>query len=84
MEEESSILLDVVKSNGYEKSGYGYKKITEENTHWITLFGSGGAQLYAYFTEDPDMNDAYNTQVLNKVSPEELQTLINVLVSNNL
>lgn len=73
----------VVLSNGYEKKDYGYKKVTENNTHWITLFGEGKFQMYAYCTDDSEMDKVYDTGVIDKASELELQTLIKVLVANH-
>jgi hypothetical protein len=30
--------VDVITSMGYKKESYGYKRVTDNNTHWITLF----------------------------------------------
>jgi len=76
-------LLGVVLSSGYEKKDYGYKKVTENNTHWITLFGEGEFQMYAYYSEDTEMEKVYDTGVIDKASSVELQTLIRVLVENH-
>ena len=76
-------LKDVILSNGYVKKDYGYRKVTENNTHWITLFGEGEFQMYAYFTEDIGMEKVYDTGVIDIASPDELETLIKVLVSNH-
>lgn len=78
-------LIDIVLNNGYIKHEYGYKKITEDNTHWITFFNKNkDIQMYAYGTEDEDMIDLYNTQILKDISEGELKTFIKVLVNNNL
>jgi hypothetical protein len=73
-------LEGVVLSNGYNKQGYGYRKIMENNTHWITLFTSGGFQMYAYYTNDEEMEKIYDTGVVEKITPKELEVLISVLV----
>ena len=74
-------VLTIIDSNGYTEQGYGYKKVTEENTHWITLFDDK-LQMYAYFTEDEDFDTIYDTGIV-KVSAEELNILIKVLNSNH-
>ena len=76
-------LKDVILSNGYVKKDYGYRKVTENNTHWITLFGEGEFQMYAYYTEGIGMEKVYDTGVIDIASPDELETLIKVLVSNH-
>ena len=76
-------LKGVILSNGYVKKDYGYRKVTENNTHWITLFGEGEFQMYAYYTEDIGMEKVYDTGVIDIASPAELETLIKVLVSNH-
>jgi len=74
--------VDIITSNGYKKQGYGYKKVTDDNTHWITLYGDL-IQMYAYFTEDEEREKVYDTGMV-KVSNNELETLINVLVNNHI
>jgi len=73
-------LEGVVLSNGYNKQGYGYRKTMGNNTHWITLFISGGFQMYAYYTDDEEMEKIYDTGVVEKITPKELEVLIRVLV----
>ncbi len=68
--------------NGYIKKDYGYVKLTEENTHWITLFKSERLQMYAYFTEDEDFDKIYDTGILD-ISSEKLRTLIQIFNSNH-
>jgi hypothetical protein len=75
--------VDIITSNGYEKERNGYKRVTENNTHWITLFSDNSLQMYAYFTEDSDREKEYDTGIVN-VSGDELETLIKILVSNHL
>ena len=79
-EPKQETLEGVVLSNGYNKQGYGYRKIMENNTHWITLFTSGGFQMYAYYTDDEEMEKIYDTGVVEKITPKELEVLIRVLV----
>lgn len=74
--------VDIITSNGYKEEGYGYKKVTENNTHWITLFDNDSLQMYAYFTEDSECEKEYDTGIVN-VSSDELEILIKVLVSNH-
>lgn len=76
-------LLNVVLSNEYEKKGYGFKKETENVTHWITLFGDGQFQMYAYNTGDPDLEKVYDTGVINS-SEKQLQMFIDVLLKNHI
>jgi hypothetical protein len=78
---DANNVLGVIISNGYIQEGYGYKKVTEENTHWITLFGDN-LQMYAYFTEDNECEKIYDTGII-EVSVDELQTLIRVLNHNH-
>jgi hypothetical protein len=79
-ETKQETLEGVVLSNGYNKQGYGYRKIMGNNTHWITLFISGGFQMYAYYTDDEEMEKIYDTGVVEKITPKELEVLIRVLV----
>jgi hypothetical protein len=79
-EPKEETLEGVVLSNGYNKQGYGYRKIMGNNTHWITLFISGGFQMYAYYTDDEEMEKIYDTGVVEKITPKELEVLISVLV----
>lgn len=72
----------VIVSNGYIQKGYRYKKVTKNNTHWITLFIDKSLQMYAYFSEDPELEKIYDTGII-EVSKEELETLINILIKNH-
>ena len=74
--------VDVITSMGYKKEGYGYKRVTDNNTHWITLFDDV-LQMYSYYTEYPEGEKEYDTGMV-KVSNNELRTLINVLVNNHI
>lgn len=75
--------IKIATSNDYVKEGYGYKKITKDNTHWITFFEKDNTlQMYAYFTEDNEFEKIYDTGII-KVSEQELQTLINILNTNH-
>lgn len=75
--------IQVLRSNGYVKKDYGYFKITENNTHWVTLLSENCLQLYAYFTEDSEMEDVYNTKTLQYLTVEELQTLISIFLKSH-
>jgi len=74
---------EIILKNGYVKEGYGYKKLSNENTHWITLFGppsledSKQLQMYAYFSEDESFEKVYDTGIII-VDKEQLNTLINI------
>lgn len=73
-------LLEVVNLNGYTKHFYGYRKITNKHTHWITFF-SESIQMYGYSTDDEDMDKVYDTGMI-KVDNSQLQLLINVWLFN--
>ena len=71
----------ILENAGYIGEGYGYSKQTDngiKTTHWVTLFGTGGLQMYAYNTHDPEMEKVYDTGFIN-CTPEQLQALITVL-----
>lgn len=74
-------IKNIILSNGYIKEGFGYKRITVENTHWITLFDNC-LQIYAYFTEDEECNKIYDTGIVS-ISGPELQIFIKVLTFNH-
>ncbi len=78
---DANNVLCVIVSNGYVQDGYGYKKVTAENTHWIILFGDN-LQMYAYFTEDRECEKIYDTGII-EVSVEEMEVLIKVLNHNH-
>lgn len=78
---DANNMLEAIVSNGYVQVGYGYKKVTEENTHWITLFDNN-LQMYAYFTEDSEFDKIYDTGII-EVSVDELKTLIKILNYNH-
>lgn len=73
--------INIALSNGYVKKGYGYTKVTKENTHWITFFDNS-LQMYAYFSEDEDFDKIYDTGIV-KVSDSELETLIKIFTKNH-
>jgi len=77
-----NMLEQVVLNSGYEKKDYGYFKVTENNTHWITLFSDKFFQMYAYYTNDPELEKVYDTGNI-LTAPEELQLLINIFQSNH-
>jgi hypothetical protein len=78
---ETASLIDALLNNGYLKEGYGYKKVTENNTHWVSLF-EDCLQMYAYFTEDEELDKVYDTGNV-KVSEAELHILIKVFNHNH-
>lgn len=68
----------ILKKFGYTKFGYGYKRLSKEHTHWVTLFESGSLQMYCYFTEgDDEMGKAYDTGIINPTE-QQFETLIEV------
>lgn len=61
---------------GYKPKGYGYTRISDIVTHWITFFENNQVQLYGYFTQgDGDFESVYDTGVIS-VTPEQLISLI--------
>jgi hypothetical protein len=79
---ENEYLLPIVLKAGYVKSGFGYKKQTEENTHWITLFENGKIQMYAFFSEDEECDKIYDTGII-EIFSDYLQVFIEVLIRNH-
>ena len=79
-------LIKVLEANNYVKHGYGFKRETESNVHWATVFSDGKVQLYSYFDPEDASNDEknYDTGQLSGLTPEVLQVLITTLVSNHL
>lgn len=75
-------LIAIAERNGYEQCNRGYKKKTEDNTHWITFFNGDELQMYAYFTLDEECEKIYDTGII-QVSKSELQTLIEILNNNH-
>jgi hypothetical protein len=73
-------LLGLVDLNGYTKNFYGYRKITNEYTYWITFF-TETIQMYGYRTDDEDMGKVYDTGMV-KVDNRQLQHLIDVWLLN--
>lgn len=76
-------LIEIITSHGYKKEEYGYKKVSVNYTHWITLFGEGEMQMYAYCTDDEDLEKVYDTGILDVVMRSELTVLINVFHYNH-
>lgn len=71
-------LYSKLLSLGYFPKGYGYFKEKDGICHWVTLFESGSLQMYAYESSDPEMEDVYNTQILENVTAEELEVMAKV------
>ena len=73
-------LLGIVDLNGYTKHFYGYRKVTEAHTHWITIFEKT-MQMYGYENDDADMEKVYDTGIIN-IGNRQLQHFINVWLLN--
>lgn len=76
-------MITHILANGYTAKGAGYTKTTEAHdckiVHWVTLFGIGKVQLYAYYEGDDDTdNYVYNTGVVT-MNLAQLGVFINVL-----
>lgn len=78
-----SKFLKTVLSSGYKKRGYGYKKVTENVTHWITLFENNSFQMYAYENEDVRMENVYSTGIIKNADIFTFQKFIDLLTSNH-
>lgn len=76
--------VSVVLANGYEKKWDGYRKVTKNNTHWITFYilDADEFKMYAYDSKDSEVEKIYDTGII-KTSESELQTLINILLINH-
>ena len=73
-------LLGIVDLNGYTKHFYGYRKITESHTHWITIFEKT-LQMYGYENDDSDMEKVYDTGIVN-IDNRQLQHFIDMWLLN--
>lgn len=62
-------MIAVLLNEGYHAEGFGYKKETEEVTHWVTLFEGDKVQMYAYETGDPEFSKVYDTGVVSMFPP---------------
>lgn len=72
---------EVLEENKFVPEGYGFKRVTKENTHWITFF-EDKLQMYGYFTLDPECDKIYDSGIV-KVVPARLQILISIFTSNH-
>lgn len=76
-------ILQILTQNGYQQEGYGYKKVTAENTHWVTVLGKGTEiQVYGYFTGDPEFENIYDTGII-QANPDTLQVLISIFTTDH-
>jgi hypothetical protein len=75
----SDALLGVADLNGYTKHFYGYRRVINEHTHWITFF-TETIQMFGYRTDDENMDKVYDTGMV-KVDNKQLQQLIDVWCS---
>jgi hypothetical protein len=73
---------EIILQNGYVKLSHGYKKVTIDDgcsiEHFVTLFSGSKVQLFSYY-ENSDEGKIYDTSIV-EMTPEILQTFINVLV----
>lgn len=67
---------------GYEPNGYGFKKVTENITHWVTVYSSAGTEAYAYYTSDPQGDLIYTTGIM-KATPNQVEGVLKVLLSSH-
>ena len=74
---------EIILSHGYIKKGFGFVKITENITHWITKFEGSSIQMYSYYTDDKEFDKVYDTGILNMICSSELDALIIVLTKNH-
>lgn len=77
-------LQQTLTENGYIQYKYGYKKITKNNTHWITDFEDGSFQMYAYYTQDNlGVEKVYDTGIINEYKLTNLVILIKLFTNNH-
>ena len=79
---------NLVISLGYVKEGYGYKKVTIHNTHWITFYDKNRKfQMYAYYSNltggDEDFEKIYDTGMIKIPDDYELNILIKIMLHNH-
>ena len=75
-------LRKIALNSEYLKSGYGYKKITNDKTHWITFFSNDQFQMYGYYTDDSSMEKIYDTGIIH-TTETEIQILIDIFTVSN-
>jgi len=72
---------EIILQNGYQKLSHGYKKVIVQDgcsiEHFITLFTESKVQLFSFYEDGEEK--IYDTSVV-EMTPEILQTFINVLV----
>lgn len=85
----------VLQNNGYKPKGYGYFKFTPSTTegvvikNWVTLFRDNILQVWAYAVDEGEDDDRdvfekeYDTGNI-QVTPEELETLIHLLIDKQI
>lgn len=79
----SMSILDVVLDNGFEKDNHiCYKKMINKTNHYIKILTNGGVQMYAYGVDV--YRTLYDTGIMRNITAKQLQTLIDVVVANNL
>lgn len=71
----------LVQKLGYVPSGHGFKKLTENYTHWITFYDDV-LQMYGYFSEDVDFNKEYDTGMVT-ITSNQLEQLIEIFTTNH-
>lgn len=79
-------IKDVVLSHGYEECGIGYKKVTDNNTHWVSIYSSSNKiQVFGFYTNEPEDSEEkmYDTGLINSMTAYELDVLITMFLRSH-
>jgi hypothetical protein len=78
-----SLFTGIIIDNDYQKEGFSFIKVTENENHRIILF-ENGVRMYSYYKSGSSAYEkAYDTGVLDFVTEIELRMLIKVLCENH-
>lgn len=73
-------IINYIQSKGYKHLGHGYFTETTNNTHWVSIL-EDSIQMYAYFSEDQECENIYDTGII-KPNLDELKVLVDVFLKH--
>ena len=79
---ENKEIVEIITNKGYIKYHYGYRKITENVIHFITIFGNS-FQMYGYNKDDSQFKNIYDTGIIHEFESHILIVLINTFNNNH-
>jgi len=84
---EQVIIIAVLMNMGYKKKAHGYQKLTDNTTHWVTLFDTS-MQIWGFPTEaehNDEVGKTYDTGTVayNTFTPALFRNVIDLFLINH-